>query len=110
MIGIRTLQVTLPTGEQQVLVTLESPEKSGDDWVCSYKIGWPERTKSFFARGFDALQAVHLAMQMVGAELYTSTYHQQGKLRWGKLGEGYGFPVTPSLRYLLIGEDKRFDG
>ena len=110
MVGTRTLMLKVPGGEKQVLVTLETPEKSGDDWVCVYRIGWPERPKSFFARGFDALQAVHLAMQMVGAELYTRTYHAQGTLRWGKAGEGYGFPITPSLRHLLIGEDKRFEG
>jgi hypothetical protein len=109
MIGIRVLTVSLPSGDKQVPVTLAMPERSADDWVCKYQIDWPDRPKNLFARGYDALQAVHLAMQMIGADLYTSFYHEQGKLRWGKPGEGYGFPVTPSLRHLLVGEDRRFD-
>ena len=110
MIGTRTLKVSLPTGEQDVPVTPFEPEAARTTWRCRYEIGWPEGPKSFHATGFDALQAVHLAMQMIGAELYTSAYHQQGRLRWGKAGEGYGFPLTPSLLHLLIGDDKRFDG
>lgn len=104
------MYVALPGGDQPVVVKLETPAKSGDDWICAYSIDWPDRPKEFFARGFDALQAAQLAMQMVGADLYASPFYKQNKLRWGKLGDGYGFPLTPSLRHLLIGEDKKFDG
>lgn len=43
---------------------------------------------------------------MIGADLYTSTYHQEGSLRAYDSEEGYGFPVPNSLRDRLIGVDK----
>ena len=110
MVGTRTLKLSLPTGEHEVPVTLFAPERAGAAWTCRYEIGWPNGTRRMATTGLDALQAVHLAMQMIGAELYTSTYHAQGRLRWGEPGTGYGFPLTPSLRHLLIGDDKTFDG
>ncbi len=90
-------------------MTRYAPEEAGTVWTCCYEIGWPDGTRKMAATGFDALQAVHLAMQMIGAELYTSSYHEQGQLRWGEPGEGYGFPVAASIRDLLIGDDKRFE-
>ena len=47
-------------------------------------------------------------MQMVGAHLYTSEYHEAGQLRWGEPGEGYGFPVAHSIRDMLIGDDAKY--
>ncbi len=46
---------------------------------------------------------------MIGADLYTSSYHRNGELQ--SLGDGwtgYGFPVPYNLRDALIGEDARF--
>jgi len=47
---------------------------------------------------------------MIGAELHPSDYHTQGKLRWERPGDGYGFPVPNNIRHLLVGEDKKFEG
>jgi hypothetical protein len=52
------------------------------------------------------MQAVLLALQMIGAVLYTSDYHKSGKLFWEKPGRGYGFPVPSNLQDMLIGDDK----
>jgi hypothetical protein len=52
------------------------------------------------------MQAVLLALQMIGTVLYTSDYHKSGKLFWEKPGDGYGFPVPSNLQDMLIGEDK----
>jgi hypothetical protein len=51
------------------------------------------------------MQALTIALQMVGAEIYASPYHQSGKLFWERAGGGYGFPVVSSLRDLLVGDD-----
>ena len=58
------------------------------------------------AEGEDALQSLTLALQMIGAELYTSTYHQDGALHAEGSEQGYGFPVPANVRDLLIGVDK----
>ena len=54
------------------------------------------------------MQALELAMKMIGVSLYTSDAHESGRLMWEKAGGGYGFPVTSNLRDLVIGEDKKF--
>jgi len=46
---------------------------------------------------------------MIGAELYTSSYHTKHQLRWDKAGDGYGFPVPNNIRSLLVGEDKKYE-
>jgi len=109
MIGTRTLIATTSGGERDVLITISNPVEDNHEWVCAYTIAWPDRNKRIEAKGIDALQANYLALLMVGAELYTSSYHAAGKLRWEKQGEGYGFPVPAPLRHLLIGEDRKFD-
>jgi hypothetical protein len=47
-------------------------------WICPYEIDWPRATKSHFAAGIDAMQALVLATRMVGAEIYASDYHKSG--------------------------------
>jgi uncharacterized protein DUF6968 len=53
---------------------------------------------------------VCLALQRIGTDLYTSNEHLEGRLRWEKAGDGYGFPVPKNLRGVLVGLDKEFDG
>jgi hypothetical protein len=45
---------------------------------------------------------------MIGADLYTSTYHKRGLLSYIAPGKGYGFPVPATIRDLYVGEDKTF--
>lgn len=49
-------------------------------------------------------------MQMIGAELYTSDYHEAGKLVFDVKGAGFGFPVPRTVRDLLEGDDVTFFG
>ena len=58
--------------------------------------------------GVDAVQALELALRMIGAFIYGSDHHESGNLIWGAPGQGYGFPVPNTIRDLLIGEDKKF--
>lgn len=58
--------------------------------------------------GFDSAQALLLALQMIGTDLYTSTYHKAGLIFFQEPGKGYGFPVPATIRDLYVGEDKTF--
>lgn len=77
-------------------------------WGCRYEIDWPDRGRSVTAWGGDSVQALTIALGMIGAEIYTSNYHKSGALYWDKPGNGYGFPVAPTLRDLLQGDDAKY--
>jgi hypothetical protein len=79
----------------------------GSDWSCRVEIGWPDRTVVRDIGDVDAVQALQLAMQIVGTELYVSDLHKAGRLMWLEPGRGYGFPVPRNMRDLLIGDDRR---
>jgi hypothetical protein len=104
-IAQRLLVLSGPSGDVQVPVRLFQPEETDGTWICRYEIDWPRGTKSHFAAGIDAMQALVLATRTVGAEIYASDYHKSGSLRWFESNQGYGFPVAPTLRDMLIGDD-----
>ena len=54
------------------------------------------------------MQALILALNMIGSEIYTSDYHKLGNLRSSDPWQGYGFPVPKSLRDLLEGDDATY--
>lgn len=82
----------------------EAPEaSSGDFMLCPYQILGIGDEKVRVGGGVDAMQALQLAMEMIGAELYFKLNRQQdGKLRWdaGK-GKDLGFPVPSGLEEKL---------
>jgi uncharacterized protein DUF6968 len=69
---------------------------------------WPEGKAERWSTGVDAAQALVMALQMIGVEIYTSRHHESGRLRWLAAGAGYGFPVSNNARDLLIGDDRKF--
>ncbi len=77
-------------------------------WSCRYEIEWPDGTRTTDAGSADSVQALEIALRMIGAEIYTSDYHKSGNLFFEAPGRGYYFPVAPSLRDLLIGDDKNY--
>lgn len=79
-------------------------------WICRYSIGWPDSARDSFGAGVDSIQALHLALQKIGIELYASAYHKAGVLMFDRPGNGYGFPIPKNGRDLLIGDDKIFEG
>jgi hypothetical protein len=93
-----------------VPVRIHAPETDGVDWSCLSTIGWPHGVESFRTHGFDAVQALFLALQSTGARIYGSEYHETGRLSFDGHGRGYGFPVPKIIRDLLVGDDKRFLG
>ena len=63
------------------------------------------RSENLLDLWLDSVQALLLALQAIGAELYRSEHHLSGRLLWEKEGGGYGFPVPRNIRDLLVGDD-----
>ena|SRR5438128_729770 len=108
MIAERLLQLNDRHGTADVPVRVFAPQQDVRSWSCRYEILWPDGKRTADAHGVDSTQALLLALQMIGAELYTSDHHKAGCLMWNKPGHGYGFPVTPNLRDQLIGDDAKY--
>ena len=106
VIASRTLTIEAEGREIEVPVRIFSPIDEVDHWRCDYEIGWPDRPRRHAANGINAVQALLIATQMVGSELYTSEPHKAGTLRWDEPGGGYGFPLGPGVRDLYEGRDK----
>ena len=99
-----------PHAGKTVRISVHLPKQDGNGWSCGYDIDWPDRSRQSEAAGIDAIQALNIAMQKVGVELYTSQHHAQRSIEFEGPGKGYGFPVPRSMRDVLIGDDKLFDG
>ena len=94
---------------RKIPIRLFSPLRLGSGtWTCRYEVGWPDRPSVNEGSGVDAIQAIIVALQMVGAEIYTSNYHEAGMLYLDAAGHGYGFPVPHAIRDLLVGDDKKY--
>jgi hypothetical protein len=107
-IASRTLTLRDAPGDASVEVSIFVPEPDGGSWTCRYEIGWPHGKWESFGAGVDAMQALTIALQKIGVEIYFSEYHKSGQLFWDKPGNGYGFPVPPSARDVLIGDDIKY--
>jgi hypothetical protein len=107
LIAQRRLIISGPSGDIEVPVRLFLPEQEDGMWVCRYEIDWPSERRAYFGAGVDGMQALILALQMIGVETYRSEYHEVGALRWFEPGQGYGFPIISSLRDVLIGDDAK---
>jgi hypothetical protein len=107
LIAHRRLIVSDSSGDREVPVRLFRSEQNDGAWICRYAIDWPSEKWSRFAAGADSIQALILALQKIGAEIYTSSYHRSGSLRWLERQRGYGFPVPSNVRDLLRGDDAK---
>lgn len=107
---IATRVLTLQNAERSIEIPIKifAPEPEKVDWSCRFQIGWPDGTLERAAVGVDAIQALLLALQMIGAQIYASDHHAAGKLSWLAPGQGYGFPVSAGIRDLLVGSDAKF--
>jgi len=108
IIANRSLYLRQGEEDVEVVVRIFAPEPDGGAWRCRYEIGWPEETRCSAAVGFDSIQAVLIALNMIGSDIYASDHHNSGVLRWGPPETGYGFPVPRTIRDLLIGDDAKF--
>lgn len=108
-IASRILKLTTATEVVDVAVRIYLPaQESERAWSCRYEIDWPHGRWEHAAWGVDSVQALHLALQMIGSHLYASEHHRSGQLSFEGSGRGYGFPVAKSLRDDLIGDDAKY--
>src|ERR1700736_1856748 len=105
LIATRQLKVHNPDKDLDVEIRLFKPVNDNGSWTRSYEVDWPTGTKESYGAGVDAIQAILLALQKIGIELYTSKYHQNGTLHWVEESAGYGFPVPKTMRDLVVGLD-----
>lgn len=105
MIASRLLRLKGTESDAEIPIRIFAPEQDGDAWSCRYEIDWPEGPQSMTSWGVDSIQALLLALNMIGADIYSSAYHKSGKLMLEAPGKGYGFPLPASLRHLLEGDD-----
>ena len=86
------------SNKNEMFVRIFSPEQHEKDWSCQYEIDWPDRLVARKIHGIDSAQALVLAIYMIGTELYSSSYHEEGRLTLdGKKG-AFGFPVPKLIR------------
>lgn len=88
-IPIAARMLTLRDGDRDVPVEIRifAPLLEADgSWGCGFEIGWPERPKEMTIYGVDAMQALVLALQAIGVQLYTSEY-RIGKPVLGQAGQ-----------------------
>jgi hypothetical protein len=109
LIANRVLNFSGKSGDVKIPIRVFAPERKGPaEWSCRFEIDWPDGKRKATAAGFDSVQALVLALQMIGAEIYSTGYHKSGKLFLESPGHGYGFPVTAGLRDLLVGDDVKY--
>jgi len=108
IIAARSLKLRQGSNEIAVPVRIFAPQDDDNQWSCAYEIDWPEGTRKSAGHGADSVQALLLALEMIGSEIYTSDYHKSGCLFFEAVGCGYGFPVPTNLRDLLDGDDAEY--
>jgi hypothetical protein len=89
VIATRRLKLQLPPNEIDISVRIFLPEVDNEGWRCAYEIDWPDGKRSSAAAGVDSVQALFLALQKIGIDIYTSDYHRQGQLVWFEADQGY---------------------
>lgn len=102
-------QLTVVNGGQPcgMSVDLAAPARRGDhEWQCRYTLHWPDGVKEGAAYGIDAVQALILALNMVAVRLCASDAHEEQRLFWESVGDGYGFPLSATIRDLAQGADR----
>ncbi len=104
----RALKLTIGGTERDLPIRIFWPIDDTNAWSCRWEIDWPDRQRAGSAFGADAVQALLVALQMIGTELYCSDEHRSGRLSGPPDWSGYGFPLPGNLRDMLIGDDARF--
>lgn len=104
----RILRLRHGSGSVDVAVDISWPEQRADSWFADWAIHWPDRERRGSAGGSDAIQALLVALNLVGAELNCSAEHAAGRLSWADGWSGYGFPVPNGMRDALTGDDAKY--
>lgn len=108
IIGTRNITIRSGNGGINVPINVYAPVRNNTDWICRFDITWPNEKIEQWGTGEDGIEAIFHALKMIGALLYASDYHRQGRLHWLAPGAGFGFPVAKNIRDILEGDDKRY--
>ncbi|MDB5649259.1 MAG: hypothetical protein JWL62_779 [Hyphomicrobiales bacterium] len=108
IIAERRLSLKDAFSTKDIKITLIAPVLEGASWFCSFSIAWPEGERILKVGGADSMQALVCALQLLGAELYASNYHKDGRLFFEENARGYGIPVPPNFRPDLVGDDAKY--
>lgn len=94
---------TLASGDRTISVSIGQPFVPPDfdgNWCCPYRIEGLGGGAIRYAGGVDAVQALWMALLMIGTDLYTSAPGIAGRISW--LGmRNLGFPVPEAVRDLV---------
>lgn len=92
---IASRELSLSTGKKvTVLIGKPEPYPDGRDFYCPYQILGIGAERVRYAGGLDSAQALILALNKIGADLYASAEAKAGQLSWttgGDVGD-LGFP------------------
>ena len=102
-VGVQIATRELQASGRKITVVIGKPEMfpDGVNFYCPYQIVGIGNERVRYAGGVDAVQALQLAMQMIGAELYTSQEAQSKQLSWVDDTGNLGFPVPDVLQDLV---------
>jgi hypothetical protein len=105
-------KLSLTPGEKVVVIIGQPrPFPDCDDFFCPFKVEGLGHGRVIRAGGVDAIQALELALRMIGAVLYTSEEYKDGRLTWeGGTNGSLGFPVPANIRVILPQGDPFGDG
>jgi len=84
----------------KVLIGQPQPFPEGSSYYCPIQITGIGKDMVMRAGGVDSVQALLLALKMIGARLYTSDEGRAGTLTWLER-RNLGFPVVPFLQDLV---------
>lgn len=94
------------TQNVRVLIGMPKQQTGDNNWYCPYQTDGIGSGRVGISYGVDSVQALVLALSMVGAELYCSKEYEAGRLGWdcGAAKGDLGFPVPESIRDVLPGQ------
>lgn len=101
-IATRSLKLAGET-PREVTVSIKRPVPDDGSYKCEYQIVGIGSGKVRYAMGEDSMQALVLALQTIGADLYTSDAAKEGRLSWFG-SPNLGFPV-PNVIADLVPKD-----
>ena len=89
-------------GNRKVLVTIGTPREfpEGGNYFCPYQISGMGNGRVRYAGGADSVQALELALQVIGTDLYTSAEFKADRLR-SEGRRNLGFPVPATISDLV---------
>lgn len=98
-IATRSLKLAGET-PSEVTVSIKRPAPDDGPYKCEYQIVGIGGGNVQYAMGEDSMQALVLALQMIGADLYTSEAAKEGRLTWYG-SRNLGFPVSDIIADLV---------